>query len=89
MNAKAMNTNLATATTTPGPALFHRLAPLVRIGTEASYWEDDLKLAKEDAGFLSIYCPTAHEAKRVQRLLESENPKNMRRYARAIIERLS
>lgn len=59
------------------------------IGTEAGYWEDDLKLAKEGAGFLLIYCPTGHEAKRVERLLESENPKNMRRYARAAIEQLS
>jgi hypothetical protein len=59
------------------------------IGTEASYWDDDLKLAKEGAGFLFIYCPTSREAERVQRMLKSENPKNMRRYARAAIEQLS
>lgn len=59
------------------------------VGTEASYWKDDLKWAKQGAGFLSIHCPTGHEAKRVQRLLKSENPKNMRRYARLVIEELS
>lgn len=59
------------------------------IGTEASYWEEDLKLAKQGAGFLAVHCPTAHEAKRVQRLLKSENPKNMRRYASLLIEKLS
>ncbi len=59
------------------------------IGTEASYWEDDLELARKGAGFLLIYCPTGHEAKRVQRILASEKPKNMRRYARLAIEQLS
>lgn len=59
------------------------------IGTEAGYWENDLVLAKEGAGFLLIYCPTIHEARRVKRLLKSENPKNMRRYAPLVIEDLN
>ncbi|MDN5870781.1 MAG: hypothetical protein L0H73_08705 [Nitrococcus sp.] len=59
------------------------------MGTEGLYWEKDLEWAKEGAGFLAIYCPTHHEAKRVQRLLTHENPKNMRRYAAMAIEKLS
>ncbi len=58
------------------------------IGREACYWEGDLKLARQGAGFLAVYCPTDHEAERVLRLLKPKKPKVMRRYERLVIEEL-
>lgn len=57
-------------------------------GSDAALWENDLKMAKQGAGFLMVYCPTEHEAERVVRLLKSEQPKTMRRYERFVIEDL-
>jgi hypothetical protein len=58
------------------------------VGTEACYWAKDLEWAKQGAGFLAVYCPTDHEAERVFRLLQSQDPKAMRRYHRLVIEEL-
>lgn len=58
------------------------------VGTEARYWEEDLKLAREGAGFLAVYCPTDPEAQRVVRVLKPLNPRQMRRYMKLAIERL-
>lgn len=58
------------------------------IGHEACYWENDLKLARQGAGFLAVYCPTEYEAARVVRLLNPEEPKAMRHYERFVIEEL-
>jgi hypothetical protein len=57
-------------------------------GSDAALWEEDLKWAKEGAGFLAVYCPTEHEAHRVLRLLSPLKPKSMRRYERFVIEDL-
>jgi hypothetical protein len=57
-------------------------------GSDASLWEDDLKWARQGAGFLAVYCPTEHEAHRVLRLLKPLNPKSMRRYERFVVEDL-
>ncbi|MBA2410846.1 MAG: hypothetical protein H0V62_14155 [Gammaproteobacteria bacterium] len=58
------------------------------IGSEAGYWEEDLRLAREGAGFLAVYTPTDPEAQRVLRVLQPLNPKQMRRYMKFAIERL-
>jgi hypothetical protein len=58
------------------------------IGHEACYWEGDLKLAEQGAGFLAVYCPTDHEAERVLRLLRPLKPKVVRRYERFVIDEL-
>jgi hypothetical protein len=58
------------------------------IGHEACYWEGDLQLAKQGAGFLAVYCPTSHEAERVLRLLNPEKPTVMRRYELFVIDEL-
>jgi hypothetical protein len=57
-------------------------------GAEAEHWEEDLKFAKQGAGFLAVRCATDAEAKRVSRLLTSEHPRKMRRYGRASIDEL-
>jgi hypothetical protein len=58
------------------------------MGTEAEYWEEDLRFAKQGAGFLAVRCASGSEANRVLRLLQPENPKKMRRYGRSSIEEL-
>jgi hypothetical protein len=57
-------------------------------GSDATFWEDDLEMARQGAGFLAVFCPTEHEAERVLRLLRPEKPKSMRRYERFVIEDL-
>lgn len=58
------------------------------VGTEGRYWENDLALARQGAGFLAVYCPKEKDGRRVLELLKSENPKSMRRYAALAIEEL-
>ena len=58
------------------------------LGAEAEYWEEDLRFAKQGAGFLAVRCRTEAEAKRVLRLLQPEHPRKMRRYGQAGIEEL-
>jgi hypothetical protein len=70
--------------------LFDRIKQSVSkaMGTEAEYWEEDLKLAKQGAGFLAVHAPTDHEAQRVLRLLGPEKPKKVRRYGTMSVEEL-
>ncbi len=56
------------------------------VGKEACFWDEDLKLAKEGAGFLAVHCPTDGEAQRIVRMIKPENPKTMRRYLSFAIE---
>jgi hypothetical protein len=56
-------------------------------GTEAAFWEEDLKFARQGAGFLAIQATSDAEARRVLRLLQ-EKPKKMRRYGPLTIEEL-
>lgn len=58
------------------------------LGSEAHYWENDLRMARAGAGFLTVFCPTEHEGHRVRRLLAPHAPQSMRRYAKLAIERL-
>ena len=58
------------------------------LDAEAEYWEEDLRFAKQGAGFLAIRCGTDAEAQRVLRLLQPEHPRKMRRYGQAAIEEL-
>lgn len=59
------------------------------IGSESKYWERDLELARQGAGFLAVYCPASDQAQRILRLLKPEDPKAMRRYASLAIEVLA
>lgn len=56
------------------------------VGKEACFWNEDLKLAEEGAGFLTVYCPTDWEAQRIVKMIKPENPKTMRRYLSFAIE---
>jgi hypothetical protein len=58
------------------------------LGSEAEFWDEDLRFAKRGAGFLAIRCATSAEARRVVRLLQPEHPRRMRRYDQAVIEEL-
>jgi len=75
---------------TKNPNLLKRVRQTISkaIGKEADFWEEDLRWAREGAGFLVVHCPTDIEATRVVRLLEPMNPKKMRRYGPAAIEEL-
>lgn len=55
-------------------------------GAEAEHWEEDLKFAKQGAGFLVVRCATEAEAQRVLRLLKPERPRKVRRYGKVGIE---
>ena len=57
-------------------------------GAEAEHWEEDLKFAKQGAGFLAVRSASEAEAQRVVRLLKPEHPRKVRRYGKVGVEQL-
>jgi hypothetical protein len=58
------------------------------IGTEAAYAEDDLRAAREGAGFLAAHCPTTEAKDRAWRVLATTAPVAARHYSGQAIELL-
>lgn len=66
--------------------LTHQLSRM--LGTEESYTDHDLALAREGAGFLVAYCPTQSDKRRVWRILEETAPVVARHYGSVAIDHL-
>jgi hypothetical protein len=63
-----------------------RIKRTFSVGSEASFWNDDMKWAEQGAGFLAVHCPTDGEAERIVKMIKPHNPKSMRRYLSFAIE---
>lgn len=63
-----------------------RIKRTFSVGSEASFWNDDMKWAEKGAGFLAVHCPTDGEAERIVKMIKPHNPKSMRRYLSFAIE---
>lgn len=56
------------------------------IGTEAAYAEDDLRAAREGAGFLAVHCPSTETKEEAWRVLAPTRPLAARHYSGQAIE---
>ena len=57
-------------------------------GMEGHYWDQDLKQAKQGAGFVTVYCGDGERAHKVADALRPLAPLSMRRYRSFAIEDL-
>jgi hypothetical protein len=58
------------------------------VGKEVDYVDEGVRLAREGAGFLGVFCPTEHESQRVLRLIKPLKSKKMRCYLPLAIEEM-
>ena len=58
------------------------------LGTEAYHWEQDLELAEQGAGFVTVYCGDGDTAHAAASVLREHDPHALRRYRQFAIEDL-
>ena len=58
------------------------------VGTEELHLDNDIKAARQGAGFLAVHCPTEEEGQKIFTLLKPLGPVAMRRYSPYTIDRM-
>ncbi|MAA76181.1 MAG: hypothetical protein CMN28_15935 [Salinisphaeraceae bacterium] len=60
----------------------------IGVGTEGQFWQQDLDMAREGAGFLVIRCDSDERADTIKQTLAEEKPRSLRYYQRLAIQNL-
>lgn len=74
----------------PADSTFEKLKQTLSktLGSEGFFWDEDLRLAEQGAGFISLYCSDGEQARAAAAILSKFSPLSMRRYRSFAIEDL-